>query len=366
MHNENKVILLEKYNLYKDIFFRDFVDKQMDIQIGNENIELSIPFECITYQKGKPIFGYIGDGTINLANLAIYFDSIGIDKSIYLEWLDKRIEKLILIANKFYNAPFIEKGFFIRDDIGVSYNNTNFVPMTSFLGLLGENEDVCHSAFVSHDQVWNLLPIYKGGKNLKHILDFIIKNDGILYNPYESWNLHVATYCNLKCQYSKRIQDRKDNFKMKVKVKRGSFNPQLFYGFIDCAKRLYGIKYNLIKSLLYKLLYYITVYGAEFIYYPLLGESVPKKNNSWHCLYVASGRKGWFGRRMVRKFNESLKRLDKDPEHWNLVFLYDKYLINIDLLYNWLSNYPKPIENGNQITPLIYMTLYNYYLQLVK
>ena len=32
MNDENKIILLEKYNLYKDLFFKDFVDKSMDIQ----------------------------------------------------------------------------------------------------------------------------------------------------------------------------------------------------------------------------------------------------------------------------------------------------------------------------------------------
>jgi hypothetical protein len=186
------------------------------------------------------------------------------------------------------------------------------------------------------------LPIYKGGEYLKYMLDFVIKHDGILYNPYESWNFHIATYCNLKIPYQKRIQDRKDKFKMKVKVKRGAFNPQLFYGFIDCAKRLYDIKYNPIKSFFFKILYYITVFGAEFIYYKLF-KKVPIKNNSWHCFYVASGRRGWFGNRMVRKFNESLKRFDKEPIHYNLVFLYDKSLVNIESLEGWLLKYPNPI-----------------------
>ena len=30
LNNENKIILLEKYNLYKNIFFKDFVDKSME------------------------------------------------------------------------------------------------------------------------------------------------------------------------------------------------------------------------------------------------------------------------------------------------------------------------------------------------
>lgn len=366
LDNENKMILSEKYNLYKNIFFKDFVDQSMETFLDKKNAsDLSIPFEYITYSKGKPIFGYMGDGSINLSYLALYLDSLGIDKSIYINKLDKRIEKLVESASNIYDAPFVEKGFFLRDDVNKSYNGTNFTPMTSLLGFYGENEDVCHSAFVSHDQVWNLLPIYKGGEYLKYMLDFIIKHDGILYNPYESWNWHVATYCNLKVSYPKRIQDRKDNFKMKVKVKRGAFNPQLFYGFIDCAKRLYNIKYNPIKSFFFKVLYYITVFGAEFIYYKLL-KSIPIKNNSWHCFYVASGRRGWFGNRMVRKFNESLKRFDKEPIHYNLVFLYDKSLINIESLESWLLKYPNPIQTGNQTSPLIYMTLYNYYLELKK
>ena len=369
MDDKNKTILLEKYNLYKNLFFKDFVDKSMDIQNKQDEIDLSIPFEYITYRKGTPTFGYMGDGTINLAHLTMYFDSLGVDKSKYLNWLDDKIYELILAARDYYcgnpDSPFVKTGFFMRDNVAKSYNNTNFTPMTSLLGLYGENEDVCHSAFVSHDQIWNLLPIYKGGKYLKNILEFLLKHDGVLYNPYESWNYHVATYCNLKCPYPKRIQDRKDNFKMKVKVKRGAFNPQLFYGFIDCARKIYGLKYSSIKSFFFKMLYYTTVFGAEFIYYPLFPKA-PVKNNSWHCFYVASGRKGWFGKRMMKKFNKSLKNFDKEPTHYNLAFIYDKLLVDVKALQDWLLKYPIPVTDGNQTTPLVYMTLYNYYLQLIK
>ena len=152
LDNKNKMILSEKYNLYKNIFFKDFVDQSMEAFLDKKNAaDLSIPFEYITYSKGKPIFGYMGDGSINLSYLALYLDSFGIDKSIYINKLDKRIEKLVESASNIYDAPFMEKGFFIRDDVNKSYNETSFTSMTSLLGLYGQNEDVCHSAFVSHD-----------------------------------------------------------------------------------------------------------------------------------------------------------------------------------------------------------------------
>lgn len=93
----------------------------------------------------------MGDGSINLSYLALYLDSLGVDKTIYIDKLNNRIKKLTENASAVYDSPFIEKGFFIRDDIEESYNGTNFTPMTSLLGLYGQNEDVCHSAFVSHD-----------------------------------------------------------------------------------------------------------------------------------------------------------------------------------------------------------------------
>ena len=96
LDNENKIILSEKYNLYKNIFFKDFVDQSMETFLDKKDTaDLSIPFEYITYSKGKPIFGYMGDGPINLSCLALYLDSLGIDKSIYINKLDKRIEKLV-------------------------------------------------------------------------------------------------------------------------------------------------------------------------------------------------------------------------------------------------------------------------------
>ena len=86
----DQVILSEKYQLYSELFFRDFVDKSVKDLPNDPNINLSIPFEYITYQKGTPTFGYMGDGTINLAHLIMYFDSLGVDKSKYLDWLDDK------------------------------------------------------------------------------------------------------------------------------------------------------------------------------------------------------------------------------------------------------------------------------------
>lgn len=40
----------------------------------------------------------------------------------------------------------------------------------------------------------------------------------------------------------------------------------------------------------------------------------------------------------------------------------NKSLVDRKVLCDCLLKYPNPILDGNQTTPLIYMTLYNYYL----
>ena len=53
----DQVLLSEKYQLYSELFFRDFVDKSVKDLPNDPNIALAIPFEYITFLKGTPTVG---------------------------------------------------------------------------------------------------------------------------------------------------------------------------------------------------------------------------------------------------------------------------------------------------------------------
>lgn len=346
--------ITEKFKQYEKVFNENFIVRSD----GNER-GTNIPLYYVSYKKGLADFGYMGDGTINIALYANYLNLINEDRS-GTELALRTMERLVV--NK-----YISNWFYWRDDVmdaDKSKFGLNSI-MTPYSGTVeGINEDVCQSAVVSHDQIWNQLPFLGKCDFMRNALEFLIKHDGVLYDPLKSLMYHRWTYCNLKVPYKDRIKDRADNVKYKVKVKRGAYNPQLFYGFIKVWKDVYGGKYSCLKSLFYKMLYYFTVYGAEFIYYPILGNRVPIKNNSWHCMYVALGKKGWFGDRMVRQFNKSLKRFDAEPMHWHLIYEYNLSQVDADALGAYLEQYPQPKKDGIQFSPLIYMTLYKYYAKL--
>ena len=63
---------------------------------------------------------------------------------------------------------------------------------------------------------------------------------------------------------------------------------------------------------------------------------------------------------------KSLKRFDLTPDFWHLAFIYDEKLVDYKALEAWLKAYPEPVNNGNQTTPLVYMTLYSYYKKQLK
>ena len=354
----------EKFGAYNSLYFKNF----LATDIPNRYI----PLEHVIMKNGIGQNAYMGDGSINLAHLMYYF-IVTIQKEEYKKCLDT-FDRLVVDAKNVCdknNYPFeIEKGFFLRDNItskedAKRYNLINI--MSGYDGLHQIQEDVCHSPFVSQDQMWNLLPYLLNNKfelgkeQASNILSFLYKNKGVVYNPYYSWTKHIWNYCNLKKGYPDRIQDRKDNFKNTVKVKRGAWNPQLYYGFLKVYKSIVG-KIKWYEKLLYAPLYYLTVYGAEFIYYPLMKKYVPVKNNSWHCLMSCINKKQGMLDRMVYKFNESLERNDLEPEFWNLALLNSDNTIDKIKLLNWLENYQEPVLNGKQSSPIIYMTLYKYYI----
>ena len=353
----------EKFGAYRTLYFKNF--------LATDIPDRYIPLENVIMKNGIGQTAYLGDGSINIAHLMYYF-IINNQKDEFKKCLDT-FDKLVVDAKTICdknNYPFeIEKGFFLRDNItskedAKRYNLSNI--MSGYDGLHQIQEDVCHSPFVSQDQMWNLLPYLLknnfglGQEQSLNMLDFLYKNKGTVYNPYYSWTKHIWNYCNLKMNYPDRIKDRIDNFKNTVKVKRGAWNPQLYYGFLKVYKSL-GKKIKWYEKLLYAPLYYLTVYGAEFIYYPLMKKYVPVKNNSWHCLMSCIDEEQGMLNRMVEKFNESLGRNDLEPEFWNLVCTYKHMHIDRLKLLNWLENYPEPILNGKQSSPIIYMTLYKYF-----
>ena len=352
----------EKFNRYEEMFFSDFVRTDSNAIKQGKNI----PFEYVTYKNGFPYFAYMGDGTINIAHYLLYASAC--EDTYTDDILLETLERLELSAAKACDADSVCKGFFMRDDCRVAEFKDMFVePIMSAWGgyVEGINEDVCHSPFVSMDQLWNLLPVIGDTTFMRNCLEHLLNNGGILYNPHYSKTYNFWTYCNLKVPYNKRIEDR-SKAPMKVRVKRGAYNPHLLYGFIRHYEKFFDGELSIRNKWFYKLLYKAVVGASEFFVYPLFGKWMPIKNNSWHCFYVASGKKGWFGKRMMRKFNESLKRGDKTPDFWHLAFIYDESLVDYKALGEWLKNYQEPVKAGTMTTPLVYMTLFKYYKKHVK
>ena len=352
----------QKFNRYEELFFSDFVR----FDTNAEKMGRNIPFEHVRYTKGFPVFAYMGDGTINMAHYFQYASAIGdtLTDDVLLETLDR----LVSTAADVCKSKSVVKGFLLRDDASVAVFKDMFAQeiMSGYSGAFEHvNEDVCHSPFVSMDQLWNLLPVIGETTFMRECLEHLLNNGGTLYNPYYSKIYNDWTYCNLKVAFPHRIKDR-ESAPMKVPVKRGAYNPHLLYGFIRHYKLFFDGELKLKYQWFYKMLYNLVVGASEFLIYPILVKFMPVKNNSWHCFYVASEKKGWFGKRMVSKFNKSLKRFDLTPDFWHLAFIYDEKLVDYKALEAWLKAYPEPVNNGNQTTPLVYMTLYSYYKKQLK
>lgn len=153
--------LWDKYSRIKEVFYRDFVyDSSYTEQAS-----------CIPLSSVKDGVGWVGDGTINLAQYLqfIYTEMILGNKTeddvrnsiLVLTRLADTTYDLFFNSNKGIYFKF-EKGFFLRDDIhSEDANKFGLTKISSGYtnGIELKDEDPCFSPFTSQDQIWNLAPI---------------------------------------------------------------------------------------------------------------------------------------------------------------------------------------------------------------
>lgn len=363
--------LEEKYNKYKELFEDNF------ICIG-EGQGTNIPLAKVNYDT---MYGEMGDGTINLAYYIQYIYTrykLGEINKEEVEIVLQTLKRLIdycyeMFVNKFPNIYFKkEDGFFLRDDVDhtmASEFNLKTIRTGFSKGIERINEDPCFSPFVSQDQIWNLVPIlsylsteFELAKELgKAITEYVIKHNHIIYNPYYSAIYHNWTYLHIFEPYEDRIPERNSKLKYTIKVKRGANNWYFAYGFKKAYNKFGGNCSTFLSSLWYKPFIFL----ADKIYHPYICKwfKLPVKNTSYYSLAIA-GDAWYFGdyeEKLIDKFNNSLKSGNElfMPQ---LVFLTNKKEdINIDLLSNYLNNYPEPEAKGVINSPLEFMILYNNY-----
>lgn len=356
----------EKYEVWKDIYLSTFVSEGDGSEQGK-----NIPLESISNGSG-----FTGDGTINLSHYITWAWLNGDTER--LNNAEKTLKRMSDNAYNLYKdcIPVCkdmikEEGFFLRDDLPAdSYTlyGLNYVQSSYGGNILGINEDVCHSPFVSQDQCWNLLPALKdAGMNEigKNIFGYVVNNKHVIYNPYISQILHQHTYKDLGVEYNDRIEDRKEHLKYTVKVKRGANNWYFSYGFKKAYKLFGGECSTFWSSLWYKPFIFL----ADRIYHPIICKwfNIPVKNTSYYAMAISAG--AWYmgdpDKRILKKMNKSLKDGELFlPE----IFVHSKYASEVDkdLLLDWLDAYPEADGSGNYSSPIIFMIMYSFFKNITK
>lgn len=366
----------DKYTEYKEIFYKYFIYHNNSSEAAS-----NIPLSIIDFDR---LHGEVGDGTINLALYIQYMYTEYLLGNIFWKELEEVLITLNRLSENCYNffklrCPNVyfrkEPGFFLRDDIRSSDAekfNLKSINSGFSTGLERINEDPCFSPFVSQDQIWNLLPIlkhmhlnkwvglpYDGSVWARNVLQYVINNKHVIYNPYYSALYHNWTYLHIFEPYWERTQERNRKLKYNIKVKRGANNWYFAYGFRKAFKAFGGECDTFWSSLWYKPF----VFLADRVYHPYICKwfKLPVKDTSYYSLAIAGD--AWYGgdyrERIVEKFNKSLET--GDLEHAELAFLTGKRdKINLNLLGRWLDNYPQPNTAGVMSSPLLFMTLYNW------
>lgn len=381
----------EKYQDYLQIFKKHFIY----IAPSPNDSGSFIPASEAKFEGGECVKVVIGDGTINMAEYLQYLLSCQLLKQdcsneilnilLSLERLSKKA--LFDSYQSFPNYNFrYESGFFLRDDISSEFA-FRFETKEIVSGYSGSvemiNEDPCFSPFVSQDQIWNLAPIltflsFYGATNeirnksttiLTNILDYVIQHNHVIYNPYYSYMKHMWTFLpsmnEKKVKPWERIEDRESKLKYDIKVKRGANNWYFAYGFRKTFEEISDKKISKWKNFVYSLIYYPLIFIADRIYYPIMIPlfGIKRKDNSYYCLSVSgnvwySGRKS-FLKRVCKIFN-------KEKRHWHLAFLeslkqYNINEIDLEALKRYLDEYPELLKVGTVVSPIKFLTLYNYY-----
>lgn len=371
--------LEEKFRAYDDLLWTYFIVPDKESKKGT-----NIPCNQYNFKTKKKT---MGDGTINMAVLMTYLwlsKELEIKQPISLENCVDTLDRLIDYAHHYFNDKFSflnlkkEEGFFIRDDCyqdDISWGNYKMLHTT-------DNEDPCHSPFTSQDQIWNLNPILKllsdcslniidkeKRNRLKeiglNINKWLIDNDYKLYNPYLSQINHYFYYLpKFNQSVEQRKQEREDNYKPSVLVKRGQYNWYYAGGTLSCYNAFAEHKIN---NWFITTFYKMTIFALDRIWEPLLQKFAKNnfKHNSYHCYATCSGI--WYNKNFIKRFK---KRFEESLETGVLfepniapIVLRDEKL-DLNKLQTYLENFPEPSETGQIDLPLeTYLNIYLLYLK---
>lgn len=322
----------EKFKKIEEFFWNNFFYSINNDSNVHNDYGSNIPYQSIVFANGNKSLCDVGDGTINLASLWTLLwmkEKLNIESPLNLnhalEVYDRLVEAAYTnsgIDNWYAEELGIVDGFFLRDDILGDGNIKSNLRMLH----IKELEDPCHSPFVSQDQVWNMNPILaqlarEGNEKAERIgveINKYIANNGYtIYNPYVSRLLHFYTYCPTfnenKVKAWERQQDRNDNYKPKIKVKRGANNWYYSGGTKSCLDWFInhpstgGLKQRSLRELIYKGIIFILDRVYEPAYRLITGSDF--KHNSYYCYAATSGiwYNGRYKERFKDRFNSSLK-----------------------------------------------------------
>lgn len=357
----------------------------------------NIPLSYIYSSSGR---GNTGDGTINLANLMTYIwigNKNG--KSFPISLIDclNTLKRLENNAYEYFKEAFphffndndkdkiYKEGFFVRDDIEKDKVDWGNWKMLHTL----ENEDPCHSPFVSQDQVWNLNPILskimldssldesvreEARKIGYSINNYIKENKYTIYNPYLSYINHMFSFLPpFNYNVPQRVQYRLKNFEPNIKVKRGAnnwyYSGGTFAAWNAFRTNKFDYKHNL-RTFLYRGIIFV----LDKIYEPLyrLFTKSDFKHNSYYCYGATSGI--WYSKNyennFLKRFNKSLEDTKGEREELfesNIapIVLINNKDIDIEKLGEYLYKYPSYNENEEIIyNPLESLILFEFYRYL--
>lgn len=373
----------EKFEVLLDRYFDDYMIVDDPKEKGS----------LIPFMERNGNYVNVGDGSINMAELLTVLILIKRNKYEYMTSKNVKIEDVLLSVDRLFKSakewgeslgcPMrLERaentGFFVRDDLSLDddrLKKMGIVSMMSNWQMLHtlENEDPCHSPFVSQDQVWNLsaplMWIMMNSGNDKEFtlasaigrtMNMFIKSNGYkVYNPYLSALKHYFEYCpNLHMAFGDRQEDRYDHFKMSVKVKRGA-NNWYYSGGTSHAEKVFGENMRMNKNFRewIQSLVFLLLDGPVDWIYRLFGSSF--KLNPVYCYgYLGC----WFGldpmsslsnleNRLVKRFNKLMYQ--GEAFEWNVLSLIGNNAmkkLDIDIMNDWLEDY----EIKDHMTTLVH------------
>jgi len=302
--------------------------------------------------------GIFGDGTCNLAkamsfhlassdNDAVSADLNTIDSLIFTEYYR--------YSHAFPQYIFVkESGFFSRNLPNPQIDN--YEGITQFDTYL-ETVDTCYSPFISQDQVWHLIPILirtqYGCDIARDIMNFIISNNHIIYNPYLSQLIHYNTYTGkLKEPLANRLPKMMATLRNTHRVKRGADN-RIFANLFQKVYKSLGGKVPFWKALPYcwQPLFFEL---AHLLWFPL----VNKFSKSWdreyplYSMNIAADSSKW-KRRYIKRFAKELREKGEIFMSDMLIYFTPSKFDNdiIELMESWFNN-TVPSDGESPITHL--------------